>query len=57
LPAIPETGDWFGTATPSGWTVASLRPCAYLVTLQIGVLLTDGDNFPSPLFDQIAFCK
>ncbi len=31
LPAIPETGDWFGTATPT-FAVASLAPCAYLVT-------------------------
>ena len=57
LPAIPEVGDWFGTATPSGFTVSKLKPCAYLVTLQITVLLTDGDNFPDPLYDQIAFCK
>ena len=57
LPAIPEVGDWFGTATPSGFTVSNLKPCAYLVTLQITVLLTDGDNIPDPLYDQIAFCK
>jgi hypothetical protein len=57
LPALPEIGDYYGTATPSGWTVAALRPCAYLVTLTITVLLTDGDNFPDPLYDQIAFCK
>lgn len=56
LPAIPEPGDWFGTATHS-FSVASLRPCAYLITLQVGVLLTNGDSSPSPLFDQIAFCK
>ena len=57
LPAIPEVGDWFGTATPSGFTVSKLKPCAYLVTLEITVLLTDGDNFPDPRYDQIAFCK
>lgn len=51
------TGEWFGTATPSGWTVGSLNPCAYLVTLQITVLLTTGDDIPDPLYDQIAFCK
>jgi hypothetical protein len=56
LPAIPEVGDWFGTATPT-FTVASLKPCAYLVTLQITVLLTNGDSVPDPLYDQIAFCK
>jgi hypothetical protein len=53
----PGTGEWFGKATPSGWTVGSLQPCAYLVTLTITLLLTDGDNDPDPLYDQIAFCK
>src|SRR5262245_34333983 len=57
LPAPPEVGDHYGTATPSGFVVADLKPCAYLVTLTITVLLTDGDSFPGPLFDQIAFCK
>src|SRR5262245_30695225 len=56
LPAIPEVGDWYGTATPS-FTVSSLKPCAYLVTLEITVLLTDGDHYPNPLYDHIAFCK
>ncbi len=56
FPAIPEVGDWFGTATPT-FTVASLKPCAYLLTLQITVLLTNGDTVPDPLYDQIAFCK
>ncbi len=56
LPAIPEVGDWYGKAIP-GFNVSKLKPCAYLVTLQITVLLTDGDNFPDPLYDQIAFCK
>jgi hypothetical protein len=57
LPAIPEAGDYFGTATPSGFVVSNLAPCAYLVTLEVQVLLTDGDNVPSDQFDQIAFCK
>jgi len=57
LPALPEVGDWYGVATPNGWNVASLKPCAYLITLQITVLLTDGDNVPDALYDQIAFCK
>lgn len=57
LPAIPEVGDYFGTATPSGFTVSKLKPCAYLVTLTITLLLTDGDNIPDPRYDQIAFCK
>ncbi len=56
LPALPEVGDYYGTATPA-FTVSKLKPCAYLVTLTITVLLTDGDNYPDPLYDQIAFCK
>jgi len=57
LPPIPEVGDYYGTATPSGFVVSKLAPCAYLVTLTITVLLTDGDNYPDPLYDEIAFCK
>jgi hypothetical protein len=49
--------NYFGTATPSGFNVANLQPCAYLVTLTANALLTDGDNEPDPLYDQIAFCK
>ncbi len=49
--------DYFGTAAPNGWVVSDLKPCAYLVTLQVDVLLTDGDNDPDPRYDQIAFCK
>ena len=49
--------DYFGTAAPNGWAVSDLTPCAYLVTLQVDVLLTDGDNDPDPRYDQIAFCK
>jgi hypothetical protein len=58
---IPAAGsssvNYFGTATPSGFDVANLQPCAYLVTLTANALLTDGDNEPDPLYDQIAFCK
>lgn len=57
LPPIPEPGDHYGTATPNGWTLSQLKPCAYVITLQIAVLLTDGDHVPDPLYDQIAFCK
>jgi hypothetical protein len=58
LPVIPETGDWYGAAAPSGgWTLGSLQDCAYIVTLSVNVLLTNGDSAPSPLYDQIAFCK
>lgn len=56
LPPIPEPGDWFGTATHT-FSVSALAHCAYLITLQVGVLLTNGDSVPSPLYDQIAFCK
>jgi hypothetical protein len=49
--------DYFGTATPNGFVVKDLKPCAYLVTLTVNVLLTDGDHFPDPRYDQIAFCK
>jgi hypothetical protein len=57
LPAIPEVGDWYGTATPSGWTLGQLKKCAYLITLSVNVLLTTGDSVPDPIYDQIAFCK
>jgi hypothetical protein len=54
--AVP--GQQFGTATPfGGWSIGSLAPCAYLVTLVVQVLLTTGDNIPDNLYDQIAFCK
>jgi hypothetical protein len=49
--------NYFGTATPNGFVVANLQSCAYLVTLTTTALLTDGDNDPDPLYDQIAFCK
>ncbi|MGH7060795.1 MAG: hypothetical protein ACREFH_10435, partial [Stellaceae bacterium] len=53
-PAV--TGERFGTATAS-FSVAALQPCAYIVTLEVQLLLTTGDGVPSDLFDQIAFCK
>ncbi len=49
--------DYFGVATPNGFVVKDLRPCAYLVTLTVDVLLTDGDGGPGSLTDQVAFCK
>lgn len=55
LPAIPEAGDWFGTATHT-FLLSGLKHCAYLITLTAGVLLTNGDNVPGPMQDQIAFC-
>ena len=48
LPAVPETGDWYGTAKPDGWTVDDLKPCAYMITLEETVLLTTGDEDPNP---------
>ena len=56
LPAA-SPGQRFGTAAPSGWTIGSLLPCAYLVTLSVQLLLTTGDSDPNNLYDQIAFCK
>jgi hypothetical protein len=47
----------YGTAVPSGWTFATLPPCAYLLKLSVGVLLTTGDGVPDALVDYIAFCK
>jgi hypothetical protein len=55
--ATSSPTDFFGTAAPSGFAVSDLTPCAYLVTLSVEVLLTDGDNAPDPRYDQIAFCK
>jgi hypothetical protein len=55
--AGPVTPNTFGTATPSGFVVADLTPCAYIVTLTVGLLLTTGDSVPDPLNDQLAFCK
>jgi hypothetical protein len=56
LPAAAG-GQQFGTATPNGWTFASLPDCAYIVTLEVQARLTTGDAVPSDVFDQIAFCK
>ena len=54
----PETGEWFGVATPNGWKLSDLTPCAYIVQLSVDLLLTTGDeDFGPPIIDQIAFCK
>jgi len=55
--AGPVTPNTFGTAIPSGFVVADLTPCAYIVGLSVGLLLTTGDSNPDPLYDQVAFCK
>jgi hypothetical protein len=52
--AVP--GQLFGTAT-NNFNVATMPPCAYLVTLSAQILLTTGDSWPDTLFDQIAFAK
>ena len=49
--------DFFGVATPNGFVVKNLKPCAYIVTLTVDVLLTNGDNDPGSLVDEVAFCK
>src|SRR5436190_4858718 len=57
--------NWYGTATPAttgsppqpAWDFNSLPPCAYLLKISVGVLLTTGDSVPDPLVDYVAFCK
>ena len=53
-PATP--GQIAGAAT-NGFAVSDLPSCAYIVTLETQALLTTGDTTPTPLYDQIAFCK
>lgn len=58
LPAPPIVpGELFGVATPSGFVVGDLKPCAYIVSLRVQLLLTTGDHIPDDQWDQIAFCK
>ena len=53
--AVP--GERFGTAVASGWNIATLPDCAYIITLGAQVLLTTGDSVPNNVWDQIGFCK
>ena len=53
--AVP--GERFGTAIASGWNIATLPDCAYIITLGAQVLLTTGDSIPNNVWDQIGFCK
>jgi len=53
-PATP--GQIAGTAT-NNFSVSALPACAYIVTLESQVLLTNGDSHPLPIYDQLAFCK
>jgi hypothetical protein len=39
------------------FAATDLDPCAYIVTLFARLMLTTGDNVPSDLVDQMAFCK
>jgi hypothetical protein len=56
LPApIPQTGNWYGTAG-NPFTISDLPACAYLITLSVSLLLTNGDSGYPVLSDQIAFC-
>lgn len=55
LPAA-VAGQRFGSATPI-FNVGNLQNCAYIVTLEVQLLLTTGDSIPSDLYDQMAFCK
>lgn len=48
-----------GSPPTSAWSFDSLPPCAYLLNISVGVLLTTGNpgEDPLPLWDYIAFCK
>lgn len=52
------TENFYGTAVihPPA-TIAGLKPCAYLITLDVQVLLTTGDSVPPDVFAQRSFCK
>lgn len=52
--AVP--GERFGTATPD-FVVGDLDLCAYVVHLNVQVLLTTGDSVPTNRTDHIAFTK
>jgi hypothetical protein len=53
-PATP--GQIAGAAT-NNFAVSDMPACAYTVTLQADVLLTNGENIPDPLYDWVSFCK
>lgn len=55
-PAAPVSPNRFGSATP-GFVFANLQPCAYIVKLEVELLLTTGDGYPDFLRDEVAFCK
>lgn len=46
-----------GSGSSGPVDVKDLKPCSYIVTLSVQVLLTTGDSVPSNRHDQISFCK
>ncbi len=56
VPALPPPVpiNWYGSVL---YNIDGLPDCAYILTLSVDVLLTDGSNNPDPRYDQIAFCK
>src|SRR5262249_28248301 len=56
-PPAPQTSgeQWYGTATLSNF--ATLPKCAYVLWLEVQVLLTTGDGTPDDVRDHIGFCK
>ncbi|HZM80766.1 MAG TPA: hypothetical protein VFC19_34010 [Candidatus Limnocylindrales bacterium] len=63
--ALPSSvsPDYFGTTTTlldgtnSVVKVSSLPSCAYLLTLEITLRLTTGEDEPTPIYDNVAFWK
>lgn len=49
-------GEHFGRAT-NAFSFATLADCAYIIDLSAPLLLTNGDNAPTPVQDRVAFCK
>ncbi|MFC3148511.1 hypothetical protein [Piscinibacterium candidicorallinum] len=56
---LPAAGpnERVGACAPSGFTVAGLADCAYIIDLSAELLLTTGDSAPLPVTDRIGFCK
>lgn len=53
-----STSQFSADAAPATLiAVKDLKPCGYLLTLTAPLLLTTGDSIPTPLQDQIVFCK
>lgn len=56
LPENVPDQEAYGTATYAG-NVSVLPDCAYILTLQVTLLLTNGVSGPGPFYDRLAFCK